>query len=164
MLFYAICVCCFPSVYRLLLTAARTFEYACMHTRVWKRDIGTEDRKTPRHGQGKDTCIMYCTGKRDSIHHHLLEVTFETTNVLESRQQPLYTNPSGWWWWWWWCIESVFRRMSCVSCTLWVSLGVSVRPVAAPGSRRPRSVLFRALVLLLRRVVLGLTSGSRSDL
>ena len=48
-------------------------------------------------------------GKRDSIHHHLLEVTFETANVLGLRQKLLYTTPSGWWWWW--CIESVFRTM-----------------------------------------------------
>ena len=34
-----------------------------------------------------------------SIHHHLLELTFETANVLELKQQPLYTTPSGWWWW-----------------------------------------------------------------
>ena len=44
-------------------------------------------------------------GKRDSIHHHLLEVIFETATVPESRQKLLYTTPSGWWW----RIESVFR-------------------------------------------------------
>ena len=42
-------------------------------------------------------------GKRDSIHHHLLEVTSETATVLELRRKPLYTTPSGWWW----CIQSV---------------------------------------------------------
>ena len=44
-------------------------------------------------------------GKTDSIHHHLLEVTFETDPLPELRQYPLYTTHSGWWW----CIESVFR-------------------------------------------------------
>ena len=42
-------------------------------------------------------------GKIDSIHHHLLEAVSETTNVLELRQQLLYT-PSRWW-----CIKSLFR-------------------------------------------------------
>ena len=46
------------------------------------------------------------TGKRDSIHHHLLEAIPETANVLELRQKLLYTTPSGWWL----CIESVFRN------------------------------------------------------
>ena len=50
-------------------------------------------------------CII---GKRDSIHHHLLEVTFGTATVSELRQRLLYTTPSGWWW----CIESVFRIIS----------------------------------------------------
>ena len=36
-------------------------------------------------------------GKRDSIHHHLLEVIFETATVPELRQTILYTTPSGWW-------------------------------------------------------------------
>ena len=47
-----------------------------------------------------DCCLLY--GKRDSIRHHLLEVTFETATVPELRQKLLYTTPSGWWWWWWW--------------------------------------------------------------
>ena len=34
-------------------------------------------------------------GKTDSIHHQLLEGTFETANVLELRQKLLYTTPSG---------------------------------------------------------------------
>ena len=64
--------------------------------------------------QGREDSI---TGKRDSIHHHLLETISETANVLELKQKLLYTIPSGWWWWWWWwlwwwwCIESVFRMM-----------------------------------------------------
>ena len=37
-------------------------------------------------------------GKRDSINHHLLEVTFETETVPELRQKLLYTTPSGWCW------------------------------------------------------------------
>ena len=41
-------------------------------------------------------------GKRDSVHHHLLEVIFETATVLELRQKLPHTTPSGWWWWWWW--------------------------------------------------------------
>ena len=41
--------------------------------------------------------FMY--GKRDSIHHHLLEVTFETANVLELKPKLLHAAPS----WWWWC-------------------------------------------------------------
>ena len=45
-------------------------------------------------------------GKRDSLHHHLLEVMFETATVPELRQTLLYTTPSGWWW----CIDSVFRN------------------------------------------------------
>ena len=39
------------------------------------------------------------SGKTDSIHHRLLEGTFETANVPELRQKLLYTTPSGWWWW-----------------------------------------------------------------
>ena len=46
------------------------------------------------------------SGKRDSIHHHLLEAMYEATYMLELRQKLLYTTPSGWWWW---CIGSVFR-------------------------------------------------------
>ena len=53
--------------------------------------------------------IYRSCGKRDSIHNHLLEVTFETATVLELRQTLLYTTPSGRWWWW--CIESVFRSL-----------------------------------------------------
>ena len=49
--------------------------------------------------------ITVLCGKRDSIHHHLLEGTFETATVLELREKPLYSAPSGWWW----CIDSVFR-------------------------------------------------------
>ena len=44
-------------------------------------------------------------GKRDSIHHHLLETVSKTANVLELRQKLPYTTPSGWWW----CIKSFFR-------------------------------------------------------
>ena len=36
-------------------------------------------------------------GKRDSIHHHLLEKESETANVLELRQKLLHTTTSGWW-------------------------------------------------------------------
>ena len=36
-------------------------------------------------------------GKRDPIHHHLLETISEAANVLELRQKLLYTTPSGWW-------------------------------------------------------------------
>ena len=43
-------------------------------------------------------------GKRDSIHHHLLETISETANALELRQQLLHTTPSGWW-----GIKSLFR-------------------------------------------------------
>ena len=56
-------------------------------------------------------------GKRHSVHHHLLEVTFETATVLEMRQKLLYTTPS----WWWWCIESVFRLLISLTLLLWVS-------------------------------------------
>ena len=45
-------------------------------------------------------------GKRDSIHHHLLEAVSESANVPELRQKLLYTTPSGLWW----CINSVFRQ------------------------------------------------------
>ena len=45
------------------------------------------------------------SGKRDSIHHHLLETISETAHVLELRQKLLCATPSGWWR----CIESVFR-------------------------------------------------------
>ena len=41
-------------------------------------------------------------GKRDSIHRHLLETSFETADVPDLRHELLYTTPSGWW-----CIESV---------------------------------------------------------
>ena len=44
--------------------------------------------------------------------YHLLEVTFETANVLELRQKLLYTTPSGWRWF----IESVFRYTDLASC------------------------------------------------
>ena len=54
--------------------------------------------------------MVFAFGKRDSLHHHLLEAVSETANVLELRQKLLYTTPSGWWWW---CIESVFRVMLC---------------------------------------------------
>ena len=88
---------------------------------------------------GRVLCLHLCviryapcviSGKRDSIHHHLLEVTFETATVPESRQKLLDTTRSGWWW----CIESVFRvrfgrtsslikmvpavkRVSCILCS-----------------------------------------------
>ena len=87
-------------------------------TQEW---CGKRDKQCPRRARVQ--CIssrmteMSCpavasgraTGKRDSIHHHLLEAVSETADVLESRQKPLCTTPSGWWWWWWWCIESFFR-------------------------------------------------------
>ena len=62
-----------------------------------------------------DDFIMW--QKRDSIHHHLQEVTCETATVLEWRQKLLYTTPSGWWWR---CIKSFFR-----SCLLLLSLSCS---------------------------------------
>ena len=34
-------------------------------------------------------------GKRDAIHHHHLEATPETADVLELRRELLYTTPSG---------------------------------------------------------------------
>ena len=37
----------------------------------------------------------FYTGKRDSIHHHLLEVSFETATIPELRQQLLYTTLLG---------------------------------------------------------------------
>ena len=37
----------------------------------------------------------YTAAKRDSIHHNLLEMMFETATALESRQTLLYTNPFG---------------------------------------------------------------------
>ena len=64
-------------------------------------------------------------GKRDSIHHHLLEAVSETANVLESRQKLLYTTPSGWWWR---CIEPVFPVTE-----EWVAEG------ARGESKRPRN-------------------------
>ena len=50
-------------------------------------------------------------GKRDSIHHHLLEVIFWAETVPELRQTTsiIHTTFSGWWWWWWF-IELVFRK------------------------------------------------------
>ena len=59
----------------------------------------------PRASQARAAYILW---KSDSIHHHLLEVTCETANVLELKQKLLYTTPSGWWW----CIESVFRILA----------------------------------------------------
>ena len=50
-------------------------------------------------------------GKRDSLHHHLLEAVSETANGLELRQKLLYTTPSEWWWRW--CIKSLFRTPGC---------------------------------------------------
>ena len=44
-------------------------------------------------------------GKRDSVHHHLLEAISETANVPELRQKLLYTTPSGCWR----CIKSLLR-------------------------------------------------------
>ncbi len=56
---------------------------------------------------GRDDEPVKPIGKTDSIHHHHhLKGDFETATVLELRQKPLYTTPSGWWW----CIESVFRE------------------------------------------------------
>ena len=40
---------------------------------------------------GTACCFL---GKRDVIHHDLLEATSETATVLEWRQKPLYTTPS----------------------------------------------------------------------
>ena len=36
---------------------------------------------------------FWSSGRRDSIHHHLLEAISEIASVLESRQTPLYTTP-----------------------------------------------------------------------
>ena len=62
-------------------------------------------REARCEGRGTDAPADY--GKRDSIHHHLLEAISETANVLELRQKLLCTTPSGWWWWW--CRKSFFR-------------------------------------------------------
>ena len=50
---------------------------------------------TARHLTAKNWCYLHsggglCAyGRRDAIHHHLLEVTFETATVPESRQKLL---------------------------------------------------------------------------
>ena len=55
-----------------------------------------------------------CFRKRDSIHHHLLEALSETAHVLELKQIPLCTTPSGWWW----CLKSLFRLLLRIgACT-----------------------------------------------
>ena len=57
------------------------------------------------HGRGHASGNI---GKRDSMHHPLLETVSETASVLELRQRLLYTTPYGWWWW---CIELVLRNI-----------------------------------------------------
>ena len=59
--------------------------------------VGHRPPEGRKHRRGRN-------GKRDSIHHQLLE---EIAAVLESRQKPLHATPSGWRW----CIEPVFRIM-----------------------------------------------------
>ena len=54
----------------------------------------------------RDARFGHVYGKRDSIHHHLLEGIFGDETLPELRQKPLHTTPLGWWWW---CINSVFR-------------------------------------------------------
>ena len=50
----------------------------------------------------RNTCGSFYRGNTP----HLLEVISETATVVELRQQPLYTTPSGWW-----CIDSLFWNM-----------------------------------------------------
>ena len=57
----------------------------------------------PRGGRRDHHLHGLGLGKRDSIHHHLLEPISETANVVESKRKLLYTTPSGWWW----CIHPV---------------------------------------------------------
>ena len=42
----------------------------------------------------KVLATKYSHGKRDSIHHHLLDIISETATVLELTQKPPYTTPS----------------------------------------------------------------------
>ena len=73
------------------------------------RSVGAPESSSPRCTNIVRVCAVHKTGKRDSIHHHLLDVILETATVPELRQKLLHTNLSGWWWWW--RIESVFRNM-----------------------------------------------------
>ena len=87
-------------------------------------------------------------GKRDSIHHHLLEVTSETATAPDLRRKPLYATPSGWRW----RIDSVFRQASKsgrggaekIRCPwkIFVGKGFAARTstkLAAPEETTPRT-------------------------
>ena len=55
-------------------------------TKKWHRQQSTRLRSKSARTFAAERGI----GKRDSVHHHLLEVISETANVLESRQKLLY--------------------------------------------------------------------------
>ena len=62
--------------------------------------LNVDGEEEHRNLLGGTSCL---TGKRYSIHHHLLEGTFETATAPELIQKLLSNTPAGWWWW---CIES----------------------------------------------------------
>ena len=100
-------------------------------------------RSSMDHGSDR-----YMSGKRDSIHHHLLEAISETANVLELKQKLLYTIPFGWWWWW--CIKSFLRYMSQKVVARAATAGAWHRRC---GSQRPdrkpyRMAMISALVIV----------------
>ena len=51
----------------------------------------------PLEGVGLRSLCRKHIGKRDSIHHHLLEAASKTANELEFRQKLPNATPSGWW-------------------------------------------------------------------
>ena len=79
-----VCVCIYMYIYiynkythtRICIsTYTHIYMYICMHTHVYIC-IRTE-------------CVN--VGKKDSIHHHLLAAISETANVIDSKQQLLFT-------------------------------------------------------------------------
>ena len=103
-------------------------------------------------------------GKKDSIHHHLLlEVPFETAIVLELRQKPLYTTPSGWWWcwwcwwcwWWWWCIESVFREKAAAG-RKFVALPTTFGEALAVAYL-PDDIIINIIIIIMRSISISIT-------
>ena len=63
-------------------------------------------------GSGIASLTCAVSGKRDSIHHYLLEAVSETANVKCGRTETKASiHHPLWWWWWWWrrCKNSLFR-------------------------------------------------------
>ena len=102
-----------PSERNLLLK--RLYHYSCLHGLkhhvhpcshircpfVWAQllqSLAHANATADENEGARATQPVNNIGKRDSIHHHLLEVSFETATVPELKQKLLSTTPSGWWW------------------------------------------------------------------